>query len=52
MEFSDTLVNGTWAVNASATTVVTSIDTTFERVVVTDASALAKGFVRVRVSTP
>ena len=52
VEFSDTLANGTWAVNASATTVVTSIDTTFERVVVTDASALAKRFVRVRMSTP
>ena len=52
VEFSDTLANGTWAVNASATTVVTSIDTTFERVVVTDANTSTRRFVRVRVSSP
>jgi len=52
VEFSDTLANGTWAVNALATTAVTSIDATFERVVVTDANALTKRFVRVRVTTP
>ncbi|MDZ4789319.1 MAG: glycoside hydrolase family 31 protein [Blastochloris sp.] len=52
-EFSDTLANGTWAVNASATTGVTSIDTTFERVVVTDNLTSAnKRFVRVRVTAP
>jgi len=52
VEFSDTLANGTWAVNASATTVVTSIDTTFERVVVTDSNTPTKRFVRVKVSSP
>jgi len=52
-EFSDTLANGTWAVNASATTAVTSIDTTFERVVVTDNLTSAnKRFVRARVTAP
>ena len=50
VEFSDTLANGTWAVNASATTTVTSIDTTFERVVVTDSNTSTKRFVRVRVT--
>jgi len=51
VEFSDTLANGTWAVNASATTVVTSIDATFERVVVTDNAASAnRRFVRTRVT--
>ncbi len=49
VEFSDALA--TWAVNASATESVTSIDTTFERVTVTDSFASpAKRFVRVRVS--
>jgi len=52
VEFSDALANGTWAVNASATTAVTSIDATFERVVVTDASTLNKRFVRVKVTSP
>jgi len=52
VEFSDTLANGTWAVNASATTNVTSIDDTFERVVVTDnLTSAAKRFVRVRVTS-
>jgi len=51
VEFSDTLANGTWAVNASATTAVTSIDATFERVVVTDANTLTKRFARVRITT-
>jgi len=51
VEFSDTLANGTWAVNASATTAVTSIDDTFERVVVTDANTLTKRFARVRITT-
>jgi len=50
VEFSGTLANGTWAVNASATTVVTSIDTTFERVVVTDANTSTRRFVRVRIT--
>jgi len=52
VEFSDTLANGTWAVNASATTAVTSIDATFERVVVTDSNAPIKRFVRLRVTAP
>ena len=50
VEFSDTLANGTWTVNASATTAVTSIDATFERVVVTDSNTPTKRFVRVRVT--
>ena len=51
VEFSDTLANGTWAVNASATTVVTNIDATFERVVVTDnATSANRRFVRTRVT--
>jgi len=53
VEFSDTLASGTWAVNALATTVVTSIDTTFERVTVTDDIAGGtQRFVRVRVTAP
>jgi len=51
VEFSDTLANGTWAVNASATTVVTNIDAIFERVVVTDSNTLTKRFARVRITT-
>ena len=52
IEFSDTLANGTWAVNAAATTTVTSIDDTFERVVVTDnLTSAAKRFVRVRLTS-
>jgi len=50
VEFSDALAS--WAVNGSATESVTSIDTTFERVTVTDSSSAVKRFVRVRVSTP
>jgi len=51
VEFSDTLVNGTWVVNGSATTVVTNIEATFERVVVTDnATSANKRFVRTRVT--
>jgi len=40
VEFSDTLANGTWTVNA-----------TFERVVVTDSNTPTKRFARVRVTT-
>ncbi len=51
VEFSDALAS--WAVNASATESVTSIDTAFERVTVTDSVASQpKRFARVRVSTP
>ena len=53
VEFSDTLANGTWAVNTSATTNVTSVDELFERVVVTDnLTSATKRFVRVRVTIP
>ena len=42
-----------WAVNASATESVTSIDTSFERVTVTDSVSHPAGrFVRVRVTSP
>jgi len=51
VEFSETLANGTWAVNASATTALTTIDATFERVVVTDSNHSTKRFARVRVTT-
>jgi len=50
VEFSDALAG--WAVNASAVENVTSIDTTFERVTVTDSATSSKRFVRVRVTTP
>lgn len=50
VEFSSTLAAGSWAVNDAATTSVTSIDSTFERVTVTDSSAVGKRFARVRVS--
>jgi len=51
VEFSDTLANGTWAVNGSATSAVTNIDATLERVVITDnATGLGKRFIRVRVT--
>jgi hypothetical protein len=49
VEFSDELA--TWAANASAVESVTSIDTTFDRVTVTDSTiSSAQRFVRVRVS--
>ena len=48
--FSDTL--SSWAVNDSATELVTSIDATFERVTVIDSSTTSKRFARVRVTTP
>lgn len=48
--FSDAL--SSWAVNVSATELVTSIDSTFERVTVTDSAATSgKRFVRVRVTS-
>jgi PKD repeat protein len=50
VEFSDTLEN--WAVNPSATESTTSINTTIERVTVTDSSASStKRFVRIKVSS-
>jgi hypothetical protein len=49
VEFSDALAS--WAVNASATESVVSIDATFERVTVTDSNAAAtRRFVRVKVT--
>ena len=51
VEFSDAL--GTWAVNGAATESLTSIDTNFDRVILTDSVTGAnKRFVRVRVSAP
>jgi len=49
VQISDDLV--TWAVNPSVTTVVTNIDATFERVLVTDCGiSPTKRFVRIRVN--
>ena len=49
VEFSDALA--TWAVNPSASVSVTNIDTTFERVTVTDhVESPAKRFARVKVT--
>ena len=50
VEFSDALT--TWQINASATESITAIDSTFERVTVTDSTTPANRFVRVRVTTP
>ncbi len=52
VEFSDTLANDSWAVNAPEATVVTSIDSTFERVVLTDNASPTKRFVRVKITAP
>jgi len=49
VEFSDALAS--WAVNVSATESATSLDSTFERVTVTDSGAVTtKRFVRVKVA--
>jgi len=52
VEFSDALAR--WAINPSATeTTVTELDTTFERVTVTDNAPVSpKRFARVRVTAP
>ncbi len=50
VEFCNDLSSGSWAVNGSATTAVTSLDTTFERVTVTDNLSQTKRFVRVKVT--
>ena len=50
VEFSDALA--AWDVNGSATESAVSIDTTFERVTVTDSASPASRFVRVKVSAP
>ncbi|MBK8856177.1 MAG: hypothetical protein IPN11_00380 [Opitutaceae bacterium] len=53
LEFSSTLAADSWAVNASATEAATSIDDTWERVLVTDSAAMTGArFVRVRVVKP
>ena len=54
VQFSNDLgVSDPWAVNGSATESVTPLDSTFERVTVTDtALSPAKRFARVRVATP
>lgn len=52
VEFSSTLAAGSWAVNDAATIDVASIDTTFERVTVTDNLTQSKRFVRVKIVTP
>ncbi|MBC8010017.1 MAG: putative Ig domain-containing protein, partial [Burkholderiales bacterium] len=51
VEFSDTLA--TWAANLSATEVITTIDSTFDRVTVTDTTpSPAKRFGRITITTP
>lgn len=51
VEYSNTLVTGDWAQNPSATEVVTSIDSTYERVTVTDSvTAGPRRFARVRIT--
>ncbi|MCM2276156.1 MAG: hypothetical protein NDI75_15315, partial [Candidatus Didemnitutus sp.] len=53
VEFSSTLEPDSWAANASATETVTSLDDTWERVLVTDSlAATPRRFVRVRVERP
>ncbi len=53
VEFSSTLTADSWAVNVSATEAATSIDDTWERVLVTDSAAMTGArFVRVRVVRP
>jgi Domain of unknown function (DUF4874)/Domain of unknown function (DUF4832)/Putative Ig domain len=50
VEFTSTLAAGSWAANPSATEDLTSIDATFERVILTDSIANpGKRFVRLRV---
>jgi hypothetical protein len=50
VQFSDSLASGSWSPNASATEQVTSLDSTFERVVVTDSlTSPARRFARVHV---
>ena len=48
VEFSETL--SAWGTNLSATESATSIDTTFERVTITDSTTFTKRFVRVKVT--
>lgn len=51
--FSDSLINGSWSANPNATESVTSIDSTYERVIVTDSATVSnRRFVRVQVSVP
>ncbi|MBP6865792.1 MAG: hypothetical protein KBC32_11080 [Candidatus Didemnitutus sp.] len=53
VEFSSTLEPDSWTTNASATETVTSLDDTWERVLVTDSlAATPRRFVRVRVERP
>jgi hypothetical protein len=51
VQFSDTLAAGSWSVNPAATTTISSLDSTFERVTVRDSAAPSAGrFARVVVS--
>ena len=50
VEFSDTL--SSWTTNPSATESATSLDTTFERVTVTDSITPSKRFARVKINAP
>ena len=50
--FSNDLTSGSWAMNPAATESVTSIDSNFERVTVTDSVTASPRFARVRVTAP
>lgn len=51
VEFSNDLSANSWAANSSATESATSIDSTFERVTVTDSvTGLSRRFIRVRIT--
>ncbi len=53
VEFSSSLEANSWAVNAAATETVTSLDDTWERILVTDSTSVTpRRFVRVRVERP
>ncbi|TAG09932.1 MAG: hypothetical protein EAZ42_05170 [Verrucomicrobia bacterium] len=49
VQFSSTLENGSWLENAGATTTISSINSTWERVVVQDSAVFTRRFARVAV---
>ena len=51
--FSDNLVNGSWSLNPIATEAVISVDSTYERVTITDSPMVSsRRFARVQISIP
>jgi len=50
VEFSSTLIGGSWATEPGASEQVTSIDATFERVTVTAFASASKRFSRIRIT--